>query len=59
MSHNATGYNEDMNPVMMDGMSDPRDQWAARNAKLALRCEAIVKRLDPDARWSIITPRAT
>ncbi len=47
MSHNATGYNEDMNPQMMDGLSDPRDQWSARNAALALRCEAIVKRLDP------------
>ncbi len=47
MSHNATGYNEDMNPLMMDGLSDPRDQWAARNAVLALRCEALVNRLDP------------
>jgi hypothetical protein len=47
MSHNATGYNEDTNPLMIDGLSDPRDQWAARNAVLALRCEAIVKRLDP------------
>ncbi len=47
MSHNATGYNEDINPPMIDGISDPRDQWAARNAALALRCEAIVQRLDP------------
>jgi beta-galactosidase/beta-glucuronidase len=47
MSHNGTGYNEDMNPRMMDGLKDPRDQWAARNAALALRCEAIVKGLDP------------
>jgi hypothetical protein len=47
MSHNATGYNEDTNPLMIDGLSDPRDQWAARNATNALRCEAIVKRLDP------------
>jgi hypothetical protein len=48
MSHNATGYNEDMNPAMIDGLSDDRDQgWAGKNAKLALRCEAIVKRLDP------------
>ncbi len=47
MSHNATGYNEDIDPPMIDGLSDPRDQWAARNAALALRCEAIVKRLDP------------
>ena len=48
MSHNATGYNEDTNPLMIDGLSDPRDQWAARNTKLALRCEAIVKHLDPE-----------
>jgi hypothetical protein len=48
MSHNATGYNEDTNPQMIDGLSDPRgDGWAGNNAKLALRCEAIVKRLDP------------
>ncbi|MHC1765591.1 MAG: sugar-binding domain-containing protein [Verrucomicrobiia bacterium] len=47
MSHNATGYNEDMNPRLMDGVSDVRDTWSARNAALALRCEAIVKRLDP------------
>ncbi|HEV2211356.1 MAG TPA: hypothetical protein VG167_21535 [Verrucomicrobiae bacterium] len=47
MSHNATGYNEDTNPLMMDGRSHPRDTWADRNAALALRCEAIVKRLDP------------
>jgi beta-galactosidase len=48
MSHNATGYNEDINPPMIDGLSDPRgDGWAGNNAKLALRCEAIVKRLDP------------
>ena len=46
MSHNATGYAEDMNPDMIDGIKDPRDQWSARNAKLALRAEAIVKRLD-------------
>jgi hypothetical protein len=47
MSHNATGYNEDMNPDMIDGIHDPRDEWSARNAKLALRAEAIVKDLDP------------
>jgi beta-galactosidase len=47
MSHNATGYNEDMNPMMMDGQSNPRDQWSGRNASLALRCEAIVRQLDP------------
>jgi len=47
MSHNATGYNEDMNPDMIDGIQDARDTWAFRNAKQALRAEAIVKRLDP------------
>ena len=47
MSHNATGYNEDMNPDMIDGIHDARDTWALRNVKRALRAEAIVKRLDP------------
>ena len=47
MSHNATGYDEDMNPDLIDGLHDRRDQWAANNAKLALRAEAIVQRSDP------------
>jgi hypothetical protein len=47
MSHNATGYSEDMNPDMIDGIQDGRDTWALRNAKTALRAEAIVKQLDP------------
>ncbi len=47
MSHNATGYNEDMNPDLIDGIHEVRDTWAARNVKLALRAEAIVNRLDP------------
>jgi beta-galactosidase len=47
MSHNATGYNEDMNPDMIDGVQNPRDTWALNNAKLALRAEAIVRTLDP------------
>ena len=47
MSHNATGYDEDMNPDLIDGVHDPRDAWASNNAKLALRAEAIVRRLDP------------
>jgi hypothetical protein len=46
MSHNATGYEEDMNPDMIDGIQDPRDRWSQNNAKLALRAEAIVKRFD-------------
>jgi beta-galactosidase len=47
MSHNATGYDQDMNPDLIDGVYESRDGWAARNAKLALRAEAIVRRLDP------------
>jgi beta-galactosidase len=47
MSHNATGYNEDMNPDMIDGIRDPRDARAQNNTKLALRAEAIVRTLDP------------
>jgi hypothetical protein len=47
MSHNAAGYSEDMNPDMIDGIRDDRDQWGARNVKLALRAEGIVKHLDP------------
>ena len=47
MSHNATGYAEDMNPDMIDGLVERRDQWSGRNAALAVRAEAIVKRLDP------------
>lgn len=47
MSHNATGYSEDMNPYMTDGVQHGRDQWSMNNARLALRAEAIVRRLDP------------
>jgi hypothetical protein len=49
MSHNATGYNEDMNPDQIDGINDPRagDTWSRNNAALAVRAEAIVKNLDP------------
>lgn len=47
MSHNATGYSEDMNPDMIDGIGSPRDQWASRNAKRATRAAAIVEKLDP------------
>jgi hypothetical protein len=48
MSHNATGYAEDMNPDLMAGGRDPRgDSWSRDNARLALRAEAIVKGLDP------------
>jgi hypothetical protein len=47
MSHNATGYNEDMNPDMIDGKRDKRDQWSMNNVRLAQRAEAIVSGLDP------------
>jgi hypothetical protein len=47
MSHNATGYEEDMNPDLIDGTHDPRDSWSRNYAKLALRAESIVKALDP------------
>jgi beta-galactosidase len=48
MSHNATGYGEDMNPDLIDGLKDYHDDNGSRNnANLALRAEAIVKRLDP------------
>ncbi|HKA08726.1 MAG TPA: glycoside hydrolase family 2 TIM barrel-domain containing protein [Gemmataceae bacterium] len=48
MSHNATGYGEDMNPDLIDGLKDYRDDtWSWNNAALARRAEAIVKRLDP------------
>lgn len=47
MSHNATGYNDDMNPDLIDGVHAPRDTWALKNTALALRAEAIVRSLDP------------
>jgi hypothetical protein len=47
MSHNATGYNEDMNPDMIDGIQNPRDSWSLRNSRRASRAAAIVKGLDP------------
>lgn len=47
MSHNATGYEQDMNPDLIDGLHDPRETWSANNAKLALRAEAIARALDP------------
>jgi len=47
MSHNATGYSEDMNPDLMDGLAAPRSRWALNNIEKARRAEAIVNRLDP------------
>jgi hypothetical protein len=46
-SHNACGYEQDMNPDMMDGLNDPREKWSLNNARLATRAEAIIHRLDP------------
>ena len=46
-SHNATGYAEDMNPDLMDGINARRSQWAVNNVKRARLAEAIVKELDP------------
>ena len=46
-SHNATGYGEDMNPDLIDGIHAPRGPWSARNVERANRAEAIIKGLDP------------
>jgi len=46
-SHNACNYAERMNPDMIDGVRDPRDPWALRNAARAVRAEAIIRKLDP------------
>ncbi|MBN1672985.1 MAG: hypothetical protein JXR37_18210 [Kiritimatiellae bacterium] len=46
-SHNATGYYDDMNPDMIDGIHESRSKWSMNNVKKALRAEAIVKRIDP------------
>lgn len=48
-SHNATGYAEDMNPDMIDGLKEPRTStYELNNADRALRAEAIIRRLDPN-----------
>ena len=47
MSHNGTGYDEDMNPDLIDGINAPRDKWAVKNINEAMRAEAIVKHFDP------------
>jgi hypothetical protein len=46
-SHNSTGYAEDMNPDMIDGIQDPHDMAPTRGPARALRAEAIIKKLDP------------
>ena len=47
MSHNGTGYSEDMNPFLMDGVAAPRSRWAKNNVEKAERAEKIVRELDP------------
>jgi hypothetical protein len=46
-SHNGTGYGEDMNPDMLDGIQAPRDNWSVIGAGRAMRAEAIIRQLDP------------
>jgi hypothetical protein len=46
-SHNGTGYGEDMNPDMIDGILAPREPYGVIGAGRALRAEAILRRLDP------------
>ena len=36
-----------MNPDLIDGIYDERNEWAMNNVRRALRAEAIVRRLDP------------
>src|SRR5207249_11876184 len=50
MSHNATGYEEDMNPDMIDGIRDPRAPYAGHYAPRPLRPQAIVRHLGPPRR---------
>ncbi len=45
-SHNATGYGEDMNPDMIDGIQDKRSEWSAKNVRRARQAEAIIRSLD-------------
>ena len=46
-SHNATSSGEDMNPHHFGDADIPRQNWSANNTRLALRAEAIIRRLDP------------
>jgi beta-galactosidase len=45
-SHTGAGYSEDMNPDLIDGLHEPRDQWSSRGAQRARRAEAILRGLD-------------
>ena len=59
MSHNATGYNEDTNPQMIDGLSDPRGTGGPATTPNS-RCAAKPSSSAWTPRESfIITPRAT
>ncbi|MGA2673097.1 MAG: glycoside hydrolase family 2 TIM barrel-domain containing protein [Terracidiphilus sp.] len=46
-SHNGTGYGEDMNPDMIDGILAPREPYGVISAGRALRAEAILRQFDP------------
>ncbi|MBN1675079.1 MAG: hypothetical protein JXR37_28820 [Kiritimatiellae bacterium] len=47
-SHNATGYEEDMDPLGIDGIVCKRGSWGDKvSAGPALRAQAIINRLDP------------
>ena len=59
MSHNATGYNEDTNPLMIDGLSDPRGTDGPATTP-GSPCVAKPSSSASTPRESfIITPRAT
>ena len=54
MNHNMTGYSQDMNPELIDGIYNPypdpsgrSQERSDRNARLSRRAEAIVRHLDP------------
>jgi beta-galactosidase len=47
MSHNATSYDGDSDPDLIDGIYRGHNPWSDRNAARALRAEAIVKAMDP------------
>ena len=46
-SHNGTGYAEDMNPDMIDGIQSPREPSQLRSTLRAMRAEGIIRRIDP------------
>ncbi len=54
MNHNMTGYSDDMNPELIDGIYNPSPDPSGksqlrsdRNARLSRRAEAIVRHIDP------------